>query len=38
MKPVIDRCYPLERIFEAHCYVEQGYKKGNGVITVIGNR
>lgn len=34
IKPVIDRCYMLEDIVEAHRYVENGHKKGGVAITI----
>ena len=33
-KPVIDRCYPFDKIVEAHRYVDTGRKKGNVVLSL----
>ena len=34
LTPVVDRCYPLEEIVEAHRYVDGGRKRGNVVVRV----
>ncbi|WP_155373786.1 NAD(P)-dependent alcohol dehydrogenase [Catellatospora vulcania] len=36
LRIVIDRTYPLERIADAHRYVDTGHKTGNVVITLGG--
>ena len=37
IKPIIDRTYPLEKLAEAHKYVENLHKKGIVIITVRHN-
>ena len=34
VKPIVDRIYPIEKIVEAHEYVERGHKKGGVAITI----
>lgn len=36
VKPIVDRIFPLERIAEAHAYVEEGHKIG-GVAVSVGH-
>jgi NADPH:quinone reductase-like Zn-dependent oxidoreductase len=36
-KPAIDRRYPFEQAVAAHCYVDEGRKKGNVILTLIRN-
>ena len=34
LSPVIDRSYPLEKVVDAHHYVESGRKKGNVILAI----
>jgi D-arabinose 1-dehydrogenase-like Zn-dependent alcohol dehydrogenase len=37
IKPVIDRCYPLDEINDAFRYFEEGNPQGKVVITILHN-
>ena len=38
VKPVIDRCYPLNQVADAIRYLEEGHAQGKVVITVTQNK
>ena len=37
VRPVVDRCFTLDQIVDAHRYVDRGHKAGNVVVTVGGD-
>ncbi len=38
LRPVLDRCYPLAQLVDAHRYVDTGHKKGNVVVIMPQDR
>ena len=35
LKPVLDKCFPFEKLVDAHRYVEEGHKQGNIAVSFI---
>ena len=38
LRPVIDRCYPLEATADAHRYIDGGSKQGNVILSIAPDR